>query len=400
MDNILKTFAQQRPILIQTVKEFTDLIPDNPEMLDYIKRHIDSLEYLGKGEVGQIYLVSGETILKEVHICEKSTNKMCKLLEEGSVILTIPANSNGIGIHIMPNYLSEFYVGLLLAELGEQYGLFPKIYGQILDKSSPTKTMYILMEKLTPLEINFNTTRYIIDMIVILISIHHAQRFLRFTHYDLHWGNVMKKYRERSDVTFHICTEQNKLAITLPNMDYLPYIIDFGESTISATKPTGRVDILPRVYKSEFIDVPVFDPYFDPLTLLGNLINKLCIMLKIKTFEQYTIYFTANANYLDGLDNLIHCFFDRSLKLYDIFNNYYYFIKFDNFQEVYKPNIRNIHRDSRNKLVVFTPYDIILNLIRISSDLGIVFKPLADKCHDRNDQDPTRIPPKELFNVI
>jgi len=65
----------------------------------------------------------------------------------------------------------------------------------------------------------------------ILISVFIAQKFKKFSHYDLHSYNIMMKKCNKDDVLLYIIDKDNKYCI--PTNGYTPTIIDYGFSYIN-----------------------------------------------------------------------------------------------------------------------------------------------------------------------
>ena len=249
--------------ILNNAESFT--IPDMKKVGEYL----DAFEVVLKGKkVDDIFKVvkymTDESANGLVYIVElkKSKSKFSKLL-----------------IKVQKSQLSdpasyEYYVGLTLNTLrglnisnfGLVYGRFtcgfnPYHSGKLCDKKYMNRTN-ILYEYITSLsgktvslydyinsetiEKNFRnkTVNLINIMVMLLISIQKAQDMLKFTHYDLHLGNVLLV---ELNTTYNFVCEYRGKRYNLV-LNYFPFIIDYGRTHVDP-EMTGKV--ASRIYDSD-----------------------------------------------------------------------------------------------------------------------------------------------------
>ena len=100
--------------------------------------------------------------------------------------------------------------------------------------SNSAITPFVLYEKingkgvddlLNNSEINFH--QWLIVFFQLLLALEVAQREVRFTHFDLHCGNVM--LRKNDSYSYNVSLDMNTYSIVKP--EFIPVIIDFGMSS-------------------------------------------------------------------------------------------------------------------------------------------------------------------------
>lgn len=112
----------------------------------------------------------------------------------------------------------------------------PRVDGYVNEKKMCTEhtQSFVLYEKIpgksvnTLLESNeINFEQWLVMFAQVLLSLEIAQRTCKFTHFDLHSGNVMA--RPTKNMTYNVCIGES--TYTMSNINFLPVIIDFGMAT-------------------------------------------------------------------------------------------------------------------------------------------------------------------------
>jgi hypothetical protein len=146
------------------------------------------------------------------------------------------------------------------------------LYEYIATESGKTETLKSFIQKIN----NTNKEKMNVElmniMIMLMISLQHAQDQLDFTHYDLHLENVLL-VKLNGTYKFKYDYKGNEYSIIL---EYFPFIIDFGRSYVNASK----VD---KIVNETIIDTDK---------------NK-----KYSNFEQYQKECWESARFVLNLDN-------------------------------------------------------------------------------------------------
>ena len=129
--------------------------------------------------------------------------------------------------------MREYLIGLqIINPLRSRTPCFVYTLGSF---SYGTSKVAILYEKVTGISLDImlqeglSFNRWLHIFFQLMLSLEIAQRESRFTHFDLHAGNVMIK--EVDDQNYHILLDN--LVYNIRNPKLLPVIIDFGTSTSS-----------------------------------------------------------------------------------------------------------------------------------------------------------------------
>ena len=98
-----------------------------------------------------------------------------------------------------------------------------------------SNTAFVIYEKIPGASLDYllknnkiNFENWLLVFIQVLLSLEFAQREIRFTHFDLHTGNVM--VREDQNVNYIIPLDM--FTCEIKNNNFLPVIIDFGTSSV------------------------------------------------------------------------------------------------------------------------------------------------------------------------
>ena len=264
----------------------------NQETIDTLEGLITDENKVGAGGFGQTHIVSyrGETyVIKKQEInCNNPTNRViqlqCELRRQKDPIYQIPNTLTGKTTFLMPTYLSEPLIADYIYKLKQYTPCFPLQYSFHFNFKEVGATggssIYTVMERLDKLR---SITRSGINYLIFQLSysIHVAQSLLRFTHYDLHLGNVMRRPRDKK---VHIYPFNGKYVYTL--FDYDNIIIDYGMSRLETKNEvicgkynfsSGRIPGLTLECQNvNWIGWGVFDPFYDLYSMLmstGNVVD-------------------------------------------------------------------------------------------------------------------------------
>lgn len=268
------TFRQYKPIesdYYERLKRFEQFLQANNEKL--IKQK------LGQGGSGTVYRISDQIVMKSTRMCLPSedprsrlgVNKvLCAFSKEGSLSLTFPQSDQLV--YYMPNYLSEYLIGILLWHRLQTYTpSFIEIKGGLFDQNK--ERFLLFMENLSPItqKIKSKTDFYYL-FFIIFYSLHVAQVYYRFSHNDLHLGNIMARaFDSSSSQTFPL---NNGKLLSLQGFDYIPVMTDFGLSQLELkqTHITPRYTLSsPKIQGLSVSNWNFFNPYLDGFSLYGAL---------------------------------------------------------------------------------------------------------------------------------
>tara|TARA_Y100000389_G_scaffold204219_1_gene255651 strand:- start:3791 stop:5851 length:2061 start_codon:yes stop_codon:yes gene_type:complete len=263
-------------ILLETTEEFLRTFTlsnfsDNTKIAEY-KNIMNTAKQIGSHSTfGTIYDMSDGNVLKVMKMCPKGTDmtgeppivqELCVAAREDSIILRIPNTQTGKLTVLLPQYLSEVIAGTLLRKMSVYTPSFMKILDFQYDPTDEY-TMYMVQEKLEPFD---TKVKNIDDFLIMVFQICHAlsvaQKTSRFTHYDLHGGNVM--IRSRPDKKKYSYELGNGLYFHL-EQDWEAVIIDYGYNRME----TKDSVIWPsRIFRApgearDLVDRHDYNPYYD-----------------------------------------------------------------------------------------------------------------------------------------
>lgn len=248
----------------------TTFIKENKFLLGAILDLLGSSEVKRIGEpsgVGQVYKVSdklGGYIVKVSNYCGPLSpilTPLCDMANQGDIIYKIPDSTTNKLIIYAPNYISEGLISLLLDKLSPYTPSFMKTYGFLYNNKSANKTTYTLME---PLGSIYSVIKSDLDFFYACFQVFQgldtAQRLARFTHYDLHMGNVLSRPADKISI-YPLYNGQYFYAWSVNDA----VIIDYGYSRYE----TDQDIICPRLkfviskFNREIMDSALFNPYYD-----------------------------------------------------------------------------------------------------------------------------------------
>ena len=245
---------------------------------------------IAKGGVGKVYLVEkGKYIVKESAPCYYDVPQLIpycddiKKLIDGIPIILIPSGNTypvkqdtGNQLpkyrYILPNLLSEAVIGMIFSSshisvhLGGILGTFI-----LLDKDKPS--VYNIMNTYTPIERNNKLNPVFskpVDYLYLLFQVSTAlldtQEKYRFTHYDLHLGNVLldKWPEDKNNIIYRI--PGRTISIFKNKCPFIAKITDYGLSRME----TDHTLVTPSITNYPEATFGEFNPSYDIISFLGS----------------------------------------------------------------------------------------------------------------------------------
>lgn len=296
---VLHGLNDESMIIAQNTDEFlTDFSLtqfENPEVISIfrslIRRGPPTAQIIGDpSAVGTVYkLGTGpavpeplhDKVLKESPMCPGGRmppgllGQLCGMAQQGDLIFRFPNTETGKMIVLAPNYILEGLCGVLLSRLKPYTPAFMELYAFQYD-NGPTKSVFTLTESLIPLNQIIGTfpnpfaAKPLIDFAFVVFQISQglatAQMASRFTHYDLHQGNVMARTCIGTSI------------YELGNGEYLyarrpgnAVIIDYGHIRMETQDSVLQPNMWFHqggVYNREILDWYEFNPYYDLFSFL------------------------------------------------------------------------------------------------------------------------------------
>jgi hypothetical protein len=288
--------------------EFNSLTYVKTELLNRIRSLIPTLTLITEGGLGKIYTFGPNHVLKITNTCIEplqeqniTIRNLCYMATNNSIVYKIENTLMKKQIVFCPNFYSEGIIGSLLQNLRLNTPSFVKINGTILDNINPKLPMYIVMERAQPFPYNEpDQSIFMYYIFQIIFALYISQYTMKFTHYDLHYKNILSKPRTDGNnikkyVIKNISTGETKYLYTKHNIDAL--IIDFGFSRCETEKhiivpryelQTETNDLLQR----KFHDSLEFNSYYDIASLLNS--------IRINIPEYSALAFTLLQQYLQA----------------------------------------------------------------------------------------------------
>jgi len=234
-------------------------------------------------------------ILKESPMCpggnmpkhQTLLAQLCKMARTGDLIFRFPNTETGKMIVLAPNYILEGVCGVLLSRLYPYTSTFMQVDAFQYD-NGPSKSVFTVQEPLINLDEVIGTTPSLwpnrapvakyhpeLDFAFVVFQISQglatAQLASRFTHYDLHQGNVMARR----------CTKESELSpcgtsiYEIGNGQYLyarrpadAVIIDYGHIRMETQYSVLQPNMFFAAFNREILDFYGFNPYYDLFSFL------------------------------------------------------------------------------------------------------------------------------------
>ena len=339
------------------IKTYQEVIPiKNPFFVQAIKRYIGSGNpQINRVGTAKIYLLTPTTVVKQIELCRVPASRICKFVKINNLVYEYRCviRSQEIIQILAPNFIIE----ILIMEKMRQLMIDNCIFGSVeiknhsLDLTDVNPSVYIEMEYLNN-NIGFTQTSdetfIAFNLFMVMSNLVLMQYYMRFTHYDLHWGNIMKKNITRGAANCMKYLDLDK--IWGFNVTEWLVIGDFGTSIFSEMEGQIRKQYINMTNNNQtYKKWTEFNEYFDGLTIL-------------KATE---LLFQPGWNIQTNISNIINCFIKPGNQI----DSY-----FDNMQrDYYRPNIDFI---SRNLLGLYTPHEVMLNLynnILVNSKYSNIF---------------------------
>ena len=252
----------------------------NSSFVSEILKHYDE-KPLGKGGMGAVYRIRNhpEWVLKISDPClgvdeegnsqgkSSSTGPMCQALRN-RIVDTIP--HEGKRMLVLPNYVSENIIGGMMTELvqGGYTPHFTQVLGGYWDLA--TNKVYAILEALqTKLEKIIRSPEEVHHFFFqVAMALSTAEWMRRFTHYDLHAGNVL--YKEDPGYDYLVYRDPNNRPVVTRHPGWLAKISDYGLSRAE----NERVAIMPQRFdysKGPFNHGGAYRSNYDLFALYGSL---------------------------------------------------------------------------------------------------------------------------------
>lgn len=358
-------------IFVQTYEEF--LYVENPQNVQNVAYYKamklgdagSPWKQIGTGGVGKVFAKEDDqVVIKKMPLCLFGPDaRHCKLATINRIIYMIPRQigpQETLWFIQCPDFLIEQIIGKHINKFIDENKLVgvPRFISAGLDCDSDDPASYMTLEKLSPLPLLPNPNRQnprllseiAFRMWQIMISISFMQDFMRFTHYDLHWDNIMSK--NIPDVCIEYTDQQQLLSFYI-SAGLWPVINDFGTSIFSLKfNQNTRLQYMnttnnleqPKIWNS-------YNEYFDGLTLLKSLTRYL--------FDKYKA--SAVTDIRDELYKaLVNCFVRNGTDVGK------YYLDPAN-PDLYRPDINMINK---KKDGLFSTHEVIRNLYSTFSSEG------------------------------
>lgn len=232
---------------------------------------------IAKGAVGKVYLVEqGKYVVKESAPCYYDVPQLipyCQDIQkliEGKPMILIPSGNKYR--YILPNLLSEAVIGMIFSvsnisvHLGGILGTFI-----LLDKNKPS--VYNIMNTYMPIEKNkilnpvfSKSVDYLYLLFQVSTTLLNAQEKFRFTHYDLHLGNILidKWPGDKNNIIYRI--PGKTISIFKNKCSFIAKITDYGLSRIE----TEQTLVTPSISNYPDVTFGEFNPSYDIISFIGS----------------------------------------------------------------------------------------------------------------------------------
>jgi hypothetical protein len=230
------------------LRKFTSNIFSNNQIIINIEKALSSGTPIGeKSAMGfnTLVTVAGgkKYVVKTMILCPNDIDSesvfkrtLCREAKMGDIIFRVPNSYERKQILLTPNYFSESLIGILLSSstIAKHTPSFPKIYGFQYDEKNPNKKIYTVMEPLKPvLPLLTDEANLLYFVFQLSAALNTAQKLGRYTHWDLHSGNVLSRPKDVGIVRVY---ELNNGKYLYTQFDYDTIIIDFGMNRMETTE--------------------------------------------------------------------------------------------------------------------------------------------------------------------
>jgi hypothetical protein len=289
------------------------------QILPFIKNQIAQVNVKGKGGVGSVYNF-GNYMLKVSNICQPEQNnilldQLCGMTKD-NISYIIPNTETGKNTLLCPNYIVEPIIGGLLKRVENSTPSFMKIFGCIYDTDE--KKTYQILEPLVKLKDAGNNLDINYIFFQLFYALNSAQKGLRYTHWDLHYENIMVRKREPTIQKYDL----NDGTFLYSKLPYDLVIIDYGHNRCE-TEKTCVVPIMkfvPPGSQREILDYYDFNPFYDIFTIIYSTYLNMYKEKQLSTIEYQGSY----QNIMNYCDLLLGIFLKDQYNFQDKVNNMLY----------------------------------------------------------------------------
>lgn len=301
MNNILRDIEKGvSTLLVQNPDEFLETFNSltyfNYNLIDrilFLVRQRDFRE-INRGAMGVIYEFGPNNVIKKSVNCVEGDNRpfsseLCKLARNNSKVFIIKNTLYNKNLILCPNYFSESLIGSILQNLKPYTPSFMNINGCLFDNRDPEYPLYIISERLV--NFDWNTPELIpYYLFQIFFGLYIAQNTLKYTHYDLHAGNIMLRPKLIQQIQKY---DLGNGLYVYSRHNFDSVIIDYGFNRCETSEhiiSPSTFGILSNNYE--------FNEYVDVTSLLHFII--LQVMNGNPTFSNVNLYTISYilANYL------------------------------------------------------------------------------------------------------
>lgn len=242
-----------------------DFEPPN-EFLSLVQSRLNESNKLGEGAFGIVYAFEDNLAIKIYNACRPTPIPVqryyCEQVNKDGQILKLPHDDKVL--IILPNVIYEGVIGGFMNYL---YPFSPHITRtRAIYYSQRWKTSYTVIDRVyTDLHTHI---RGATDAYTLLFQVAHtlyvSQALFRFTHYDIHGGNLGYISTPHSFIQYHVPGR----TVYIKNSNFLVKLIDYGLSRLETDK---------YVINSQLDTIPInsyglYNPYYDFITFYTSLL--------------------------------------------------------------------------------------------------------------------------------
>lgn len=261
---------------LSIIEELITKRAEDNTLLGYAEEFLKRTTALDKGGIGQTYLIDyifGKVIVKKTILCRYKPKynfftKLCSSAQEGDLVYRIPVTQNDKLLVLAPNYITENLISYIISRVISKYtNGFVHCHDFMYNSNNEEKPIYTILEPLDKKDIrtinDFNEGAYVLFQLFHALS--SAQKLFKFTHYDLHAGNIMCKQYDKKVIN---CYELDNGQYLYTSFDYDMKIIDFGFARIESNKNIIKPSIWSDAFSHDAMDRYEFNPYYDIYSIL------------------------------------------------------------------------------------------------------------------------------------
>lgn len=242
----------QREKIIKKIKTHSLTLSDFDNHSNLITNLINQLKpdlIIGEGGSGIVYRIDNYAI--------KESKQYFNIKE----ITDIPGGG-GKYRYILSHILVEILCGMLMDELH---------FSATIASAITTSSIYLVMEHLTPItKLPLGPITFTYFLFQTAYALMNAQKKYKFTHYDLHVGNILfDQYPKNIDkITYTLPNSTKSITFSKSNFPFIVKISDFDQSRMEV----DNVIITSDNKKGSTINYSEFNYNYDFICLLGSLL--------------------------------------------------------------------------------------------------------------------------------